>query len=223
VTSAAAFDQNVRLLKERLEVELADAEAFVEAEAGRQFTGVLGRMFAGVARTLLHWIGRDEIRRKTRAQVDLVTSISRQGGPADGDALFQANRDRILALDEVYQRANKHHAAWPRVQPHMEDLIRKRFLALHRYLHGPSGPTFEAAARAAYPERADLATVLEEQMQISWEITRLIEKDPGVLRVPGILEKPLFRLVNATLKWYDRRIGEFLRDVYETGPHEGTR
>lgn len=208
-------ERNARLLRERLEVEIADAQAYLEAEAGRLFPGLMGRLLNPMVRTLLHWVGHAEMAKRARAQLEVVMRAAEDLERMSMEEVLLKHRAALLATEELYARGNRNHRAFPLMMRYVEAQWPGRLRTVHRFLQGAGGAaTFEGGIRNAFPERVTLQRELLAQVAGTQGAMVVLEREPGVARVPGFLQGPLFALARNALGWYERRLLAFLDEVY---------
>lgn len=110
----------------------------------------------------------------------------------------------------------------PPAREEMRALLREGFeewLDLLLPLARARGSSYDGLVRAAYPRRRDIQRRMEGQVEVVRRQLGLLERHPGLLRVPGPVRGEMFRVFRRMLDFGEARTQQRLERIY--GSREG--
>lgn len=204
--------RNERLMRAYLERELQASRDFLEERVRHLFTGALA-LLNPVAHALWHALGEAEIRRRIHRQFDVLAAAARL---ADSDGLEAAVArwwPDVREHEEIVHRGRRDHPRFPEVERVLHDAFRRRVDAV-RPVFGCQADVadYDALVRAGYPDRDAAMAQVARDVAVVRRVVGIVRAEPDLLRFPRPLLPHLFRLIEETSAWYEKRAeAEFAR------------
>lgn len=158
---------------------------------------------------------------KTRFKDDvafLLELAHRVNGGDDPEALARENLARAIHLKELGLIAKEKDPAFQPILDASRDNFAKRLPDLARMVAVRSPPSYPDLVRSAFPHRAEVDKMLDENRDhVVWVVEHL-EKNPHLLRLPAAFLPRLARTAREVVEWQTARVKKGVDEIYATSP-----
>lgn len=205
------IQRKIGLIRRELRRELDEGLAYVERQVGSVASGPVGLFVSPLLRGLFHFTALPAARRRGHRRMDVYFRLLQDGG--DLDSAIERHLDDYLETNEAWVRARKDHPRTPELREYLVEEL-KSHLRLGQALLQAEGRSYDELVRNAFPRRATLERLMEEQFGAVESALRLVRESNGLMEIPTSLRGPIHRLLDAALRYARERSRQRLDRIY---------
>lgn len=186
---------------------LAHARKRIKETHGRIAGATLDALIVGAVTTL-------HVRARMAEDVQALIALARRAiAGEDPDALATAHLDHVLRLKQKMGLiAREDDPAFLRIKEMMRVLFARRLPDLGRMANVQEPTDYDDLVRRAFPERAEVDALVEDNARRVLEIIDMLEKNPHVLRAPKSFVPGIASMAREFTAW---KVAEVKRGVDE--------
>lgn len=155
----------------------------------------------------------DALRDDGRRQMDFTLELAKAwDGESSLGKLLRERWDEYLDLHPLCKRADRGHEAFAELEALLRKTLSQRVKFFHQLLQG-EGETFEALMRSSYARAQALAFIRRQMKQVD-QIRDLLEAEPGLLALPGVLVEIGRPILSASLTEALQLMEERIKAIY---------
>lgn len=217
---AEQLARNEALVRTKVQVELDRGARFLEQRVGAMFGGLPGLFLNPLAGAAYRTVGRDEIVRRARHQVDILLAAARDHGTRP-EVIFDGHLTRYLAQDEVSARANPRHRRFPELEGLVREVYVARVEPLSLLLHRGIGEDYGDLVRSVWPMRDGAQRIVEREFLYSDRILALAREERDLITGPPLVRREVGGVLKDAYAWYKATMQRTLDEVYGGAPGPG--
>lgn len=192
---------------------LAHLRRTLREKHGRLLGGTLDALIMGAISAL-------GVRSRMREDVRHLLSLAhRVNAGEDARALAEAEIDRVLRLKQaMHLIAREDDPAFRHIRSLALEIFAKRLPDLARLAAVQDPIDYPDVVRRAFPERAHVDAMIEENARGVHEIVDHLEKNPQVLHAPRALAGALARTAREMVDWKLADVRQAVERIYADAP-----
>ncbi|HEX2022651.1 MAG TPA: hypothetical protein VHH36_08050 [Candidatus Thermoplasmatota archaeon] len=193
------FEEGLAFLRERL-------------RAGTGHPTIVARaMEAGI----LGAIATLQLRPRYREDVLFLLALGRRVAAGEDPAtIARENFDRAIRMRELALVARVKDPAFQRVRDLALSVFEARLPDLARMVTVGEAPDYDHLVRAAFPERAPVVAMIEENRATMLALVEHVANNPGVLRIPSSWVSSLSDVASDMIEWESARVLDAVERIY---------
>lgn len=210
---ASADDILVRRAQEDFEEGLTHARAQLRKDHNRFVAASLDAVLMG---TLSALRVREEMQTDVRFLLGLAHRVAQGEAP---EAIATQNIGQVLRLKQkMHFLARESDPAFQDVLAICRTNMAKRLPDLARMATVPDPADYADIVKRAFPERAHVDRIVDENVAFTLEILAHLEKHPHVLRLPQALIPKIATIARGMIDWQTQRVKLGVEDIYSHAP-----
>lgn len=191
--------------------------AHTRAELRRKHGLIVATTLDGLVMTAVTGLG---MRSRMKDDVKLLLSIAHEvAAGADPKPLAEKHLDHVLRLkSKMHLVAREDHADFQRIRAMALELFVKRLPDLAKMVSVKEPASYDDLVRQAFPDRAYVDVMVDENAHTILGIIEHLEKHPHVLRVPSGFAGKIAGMARDMVAWKAGEVKRGVAEIYATKP-----